>query len=289
MLTQAPVLAFPLFDRGFTLDTDASGVGLGAVLSQRQDDGIVCPIAFASRSLQPHEKNYGVTELEALGVVWAVKYFCHYLYGHQCEVYTDHEALKSLLNSPHPSGKLARWGLALQEVDLIIHYRPGRKNANADALSRNPPSNTGEDPLDESTMLVAAITPQVSTKSGDRNPSAQPVDVPKDHSTLPQRQREDNALASIITYLETGQLPQETKKARELALTSSQYLMQDNILYHVSKDKSLQIIPPTPDREALFREAHSGVFGAHLREAKIHSELARQYWWPQMRNDIRKW
>ena len=76
-----------------------------------------------------------MTELEALGVVWAVKHFRPYLYGHHCDVYTDHEALRSLLNTPHPSGKLARWGLALQELELQIHYRPGKRNANADALS----------------------------------------------------------------------------------------------------------------------------------------------------------
>jgi hypothetical protein len=66
LLTEAPVLAFPTFDRGFILDTDASGSGLGAVLAQKQDDGLVRTIAFASRSLQSHERNYGVTELEAL-------------------------------------------------------------------------------------------------------------------------------------------------------------------------------------------------------------------------------
>ena len=64
-----------------------------------------------------------------------------YLYGHVCDVcdvYTDHEALQTLLNTPHPSGKLACRGLALQELNLWIHYRPGRKNQNADALSRVP-------------------------------------------------------------------------------------------------------------------------------------------------------
>ena len=76
--------------------------------------------------------------MEALAVVWAVKHFRVYLYGHTCEVYTDHEALLSLLNTPHPSGKLAQWGLALQELNLNIHYRPGRLNKSADNLSRTP-------------------------------------------------------------------------------------------------------------------------------------------------------
>ena len=104
-LTQAPVLVYPRFDTEFFLETDASGTGLGAVLSQKQTDSTVRPIAFASRTLQPHERNYGISELEGLGVVWAVKHFRHYLYGHHCTVLTDHEALKSLLRTPHPSGK----------------------------------------------------------------------------------------------------------------------------------------------------------------------------------------
>ena len=83
LLTRAPVLAFPNFGCEFILETDASGVGLGAILAQEQEDGTVRPIAYASRTLQAHEKRYSATELEALGVVWAVKHFRDYLYGHK--------------------------------------------------------------------------------------------------------------------------------------------------------------------------------------------------------------
>ena len=145
LLTTTPLLVYPKFDRPFMVETDASGNGLGAVLAQRQDDCSVKPVAYASRSLQQHEQNYGITELEGLAVVWAVKHFRHYLYGHTCEVYTDHEALKALLNTPRPSGKLARWGMALQELDLKIFYRPGKGNSNADALSRSPLPETGSE------------------------------------------------------------------------------------------------------------------------------------------------
>ena len=138
LLTTAPLLKYPDFTRPFIMETDASGDGLGAVLAQRQEYGTIVPIAYASRSLQKHEKNYGITELEGLGVVWAAKHFRPYLYGHSCTVFTDHEALKSLLNTPQPSGKLARWGMALQELNLTIQHRSGKHNANADALSRHP-------------------------------------------------------------------------------------------------------------------------------------------------------
>ena len=73
--TSSPVLAFPDFNVLFMLETDASLQALGVVLAQQQSDKTVKPIAYASRCLQPHERNYGITEPEGLGVVWAVKHF----------------------------------------------------------------------------------------------------------------------------------------------------------------------------------------------------------------------
>ena len=105
MLTSPPVLSYPDFSEPFQLHTDASGEGLGAVLEQTSD-GVGHPVAFASRTLSKPEQRYGITELETLGVVWGLRHFRAYLYGHRVTVLTDHE---SMLNSRHPSGKLARW------------------------------------------------------------------------------------------------------------------------------------------------------------------------------------
>ncbi|MCG8626968.1 MAG: Ty3/Gypsy family RNase HI domain-containing protein, partial [Proteobacteria bacterium] len=184
------------------------------MLAQEQSDGSVRPIAYASRTLEPSEKKYGVTEVEALAVVWAVKHFQHYLYGHLCHVYTDHEALKSLMNTPHPSGRVARWGLALTEVNLHIHYRPGKKNANADALSRSPTeSGSNTQPFG----IVAAVRKDgEAANGGDR-----------DGDSFSQKQRSDPELLEIATYLESGELPQDPARARELTLTKSHFLLKD--------------------------------------------------------------
>ena len=116
----------------------ASYVGLGAILSQQQDNGEVHPIPYASRSLDTHEKNYGISELETLGLVWAARYFRPYLLGHSCVVYTDHSTSLSILNTARLSGKSARWALTIQEMDLTIKQKAGKDNSNADTLSRHP-------------------------------------------------------------------------------------------------------------------------------------------------------
>lgn len=140
-LTKAPVLAYPSFDKDFALETDASIQGIGAVLSQQQSDGRLHPVAYASRALSPAESRYSITELETLAVVWAITYFHSYLYGHSVTVYTDHTAVKAVLETPNPSGKHARWwtrvyGKGVKEVKIV--YRSGKTNLNADALSRTP-------------------------------------------------------------------------------------------------------------------------------------------------------
>ena len=101
LLVSTSVLAYPKFGPGvvFILETDVSGVGLGAMLSQMQDDEQVHPIAYASRLLDNIESNYGITELETLAVVWAARYFRPYLLGHCTIVFTNHSACISVLST----------------------------------------------------------------------------------------------------------------------------------------------------------------------------------------------
>jgi hypothetical protein len=141
-LTKAPILQYPDFERPFILYTDASKFGLGAVLSQKKE-GKEYVIAYASRSTNKSEENYGITDLECLAVVWAVQHFQHYLFNH-FTIVTDHSALKWLKTCKIPKGKRARWIMELQQYNFTIEHRAGKSNANADALSRMHEGNTDE-------------------------------------------------------------------------------------------------------------------------------------------------
>ena len=156
------------------------------------------------------------------------------------------QALKAYLNTPQPSGKLPRWGMALQELELSIHYRPGKSNANADSLSRTP-IESGTSPEDVKVV--------VATLNAD-------VELPKDgDQPLGDRQRADPILSEIITYLERGDLPEDSKRSKELVSGQADCEVIDGILYRVDAKKTLKIVLPTGDRRKIFDEAHGGVFG----------------------------
>ena len=148
-LVAAPVLGFPNFKKDFVLETDTSKQGLGAILSQYQDDKKLHPVAYASRLIFTAESNYAITNLETLAVVWAETHFRYYLYGHNVVVITDHAAIKAILGAPNLTGQHARWrsklyGSGIKKIE--ISHRAGIKHQHADALSRQPvlpaPSNS---------------------------------------------------------------------------------------------------------------------------------------------------
>ena len=103
-LITAPILGMPKDEGTYYLDTDASDIGLGAVLSQDQD-GQEVVLAYASRTLSKQERNYNVTRRELLGIVYGLKAYRQYLLGRQFVIRTDHSALQSLRRTPEPIGQ----------------------------------------------------------------------------------------------------------------------------------------------------------------------------------------
>ncbi|GKA65608.1 putative reverse transcriptase domain-containing protein [Tanacetum coccineum] len=130
-LCAAPILALPEGSDDFVVYCDASIKGLGAVLMQRMK-----VIAYASRQLKIHEKNYTTHDLELGAVVFALKIWRHYLYGTKCVVFTDHKSLQHILDQKDLNMRQRRWIELLSDYDCEIRYHPGKANVVADALSR---------------------------------------------------------------------------------------------------------------------------------------------------------
>lgn len=178
LLTSAPLLRHNDPSRPFIISTDASGGGLGAILSQIFDDG-EHPIEYISRTLTADERKWSTTEQEALAVIWACESFRPYVLGTKFTIVTDHDALRWVLCSTKP-GRLQRWSLRLQEFDYVVQHRKGALSQAPDALSRNPiehqhavedddmhdyPYGQPVHPAHESKRAEVAATPSMPTAS----------------------------------------------------------------------------------------------------------------------------
>ncbi|KAI8519844.1 hypothetical protein Bbelb_031010 [Branchiostoma belcheri] len=142
-LTNPPLLAFPDFASDFTLATDASTSGIGAVLTQTHG-GTQRVVAYASKTLSRTQRRWSTYDREFWAAVWAIRHFRPYLYGRNFTLLTDHRPLLSCREVPlgdgMAQGRRTRWAIELSTYQFTIKYRPGPTNTDADALSRRPPS-----------------------------------------------------------------------------------------------------------------------------------------------------
>jgi hypothetical protein len=167
-------------EQGVSCACDASSIALGVVLAQPGEGDIDHPLAFASRKLSTTEINYTTTEREGLAMVYALQKFHHYLLGGHFKMFTDHSALKYLVNKPVLGGRICRWLLLFQEYDFEIIVKPGRMNKGPDHLSR---LEHGEEP----------------TSLEDTLSDAQLLTIRKI----------DDHFADIVQFLSTGMAPSE--------------------------------------------------------------------------------
>lgn len=243
--------------------TDASPVGLGAVLLQQKDEGKFPEvIAFASHSLTPAERNYSQIEKEALGLVWGCERFKMYLLGRKFELLTDHKPLEMLFGpKSRPNARLERWIMRIQSFDYTIRHIPGALNI-ADPFSRllqqTPGTRACYKSVDHAVMRVAEIA------------------VPKkfELSKIKSASLEDTEITSVLRALDSGTTVPAPYVRLQYELTNC-----DGILLRGDR-----IVPPTMLRGAILRQAHEGHPGADGMKRRLRSKL----WWPHMDTDVDK-
>ena len=130
-LTSAPILIIPDRGQGYTMYCDASRSELGCVLMQSMR-----VVAYGSRQLKNHEQKYPTQDMELAAVVFTLKIWCHYLYGEQFEVYSDHKSMKYIFTQRDLNMRQHKWMEFLEDYDFTLHYHSGKANVVADALSR---------------------------------------------------------------------------------------------------------------------------------------------------------
>ncbi|KAJ9561114.1 hypothetical protein OSB04_006274 [Centaurea solstitialis] len=240
-LCKAPVLSLPDGVDGFVIFCDTSNLGLGCVLMQK---GKV--IAYASRQLKDHEKNYPTHDLELAAVVFALKLWRHYLYGAKCQVYSDHKSLQYLFHQKELNMRQRRWMELLSDYDCEILYHPGKANVVADALSRKEKK--------ERTKVVAlrlAVT---------------------------------NELMKDIKKWQEEALKDENVKSERVAGLVSTFGVNGSGLkcfgdrVWVPKGGEL--------RKVILEEAHRARYSVHPGTNKMYRDLRRNFWWPGMKKDI---
>ena len=167
-LTTQPSLAHYNGNNESIVTTDACITGLGIALWQRQNNGELKAIPYASRYLNNAEKKYSVGELELLAVVWGLERFRFYLYGKQIQLFSDHQAVEPLLKriqtNKQYSARLTRWLDSLNHFDISLKHTAGKEINFIDFVSRNPPE-TAEPEENYQEIVINAIAQLATVNS----------------------------------------------------------------------------------------------------------------------------
>ena len=205
-------------------------------------------------------------------------------------VYTDHAAVRAVLESPNPSAKHARWWAKVYGsgiCNLKIAYRLGKANTNADALSRRPQSPAPVTGIGEDEFQVAIV--QSSSEDTTISELLQRGGTLTQMESFPAEQRRDRQLVEIIDYIEKGDFPSCPERARQIVLLSPLYFLVDGALFLVdSKNKGcprMHAAVPKHLHCKLMEEYHWGPMGAHFSGNRLFAVLSSRWWWQGMHRD----
>ena len=195
MLSQAPVVQPPDWTEPFHVFVDASDIAIGSALMQKTPPNWYRPVYYASSRLSTTKRNYSTMEREALGIIYSVTKFRHYLLGRKFTFHVDHSALLYLVNKQALTGRLAQWMLLLQEFDFEIQHQPGVQHAISDYLSH---LEMGEPPNQDHGDLLDAVLFSIDTLPIEFDPNDPWITemiqflstgLPPDHLTIDARKQ----------------------------------------------------------------------------------------------------
>ena len=301
-LTEAPVLAYPIDDARFILDTDASNYAMGAVLSQLQKDDegneVERPIAFAGKKFSDAEKFYCARRRELLAIVRHVKYFDAYLRGQNFIIRTDHASLRYIKTIKDLPAQFHRWVMTMEEYTYEVQVRKGNLHANADAMSRLPCGKVcicqGVADLETTEGLMDSGEEQAVINMIKFQPRYTPEEMRHAQSTDP-----DIKLLYTAKVINDKRPPWNDISGASPATKAyfSDWLRieaKDRILYRRWENddgsvERLQLIVPFKYQRELCRKYHDTSNMAHMGKRRCYAAIMRQYFWYKMHEDIRWW
>lgn len=265
-LTTSPVLILPESGVGYVIYTDASHQGLGCVLMQR--DRVV---AYASRQLRTHEKNYPTHDLELAAVVFALRLWRHYLMGESFEIFTDHKSLKYLFSQRDLNMRQRRWLELIKDYHLSLQYHPGKANVVADALSRKSHTTVAFMMTSWWTMVDTLVDfdIQPTTKKYTAYLGAM-IAQPTLISRIIEEQKIDTWVQARI-----AEVPDNTNSDFSIGTDGGIRFQQRLVVPDVANLKN-----------EILEEAHRSRYTVHPGSTKMYKDLKRTFWWNGMKYDI---
>jgi hypothetical protein len=225
-------------------------------------------VAYSSRQLKVHKKNYPTHDLELAVVIHALKTWRHYLYGKKCDIYTDHKSLKYIFTQSEVNMRQRRWLELIKDYELEIHYHRGKANVVADALSRKSQVN----------MLAAHPMSFELAKEFDRlslgflnNTQGVTIELePTLEQEIRKGQKDDEKINEIRQLIIDGKGP-DFREDAEGVVWFKDRLWVPNI---------------TSIRELILKEAHETAYSIHPGREKMYQDLKKRFWWYDMKREI---